>query len=173
MGLGALFEDFFDAALAASVGIGGALGVVFSDGQLFGFAVDGCRGGEDDALDVGGEHGLEKVDGACHVVPVVLQGLIHRFAHLARGGEVDDAIDGVPGEELVQGLAVPKISFDETAPTHGLAMASIEVVEDDGVMIGLEDLVHVAADVAGPTGDEDGAHGNCFLEEVDRDSGKK
>ena len=52
-------EHALEEELGLAVGVGGLRGGVFGDRQVFGIAVDGGGGAEDEALDSGGDHGVE------------------------------------------------------------------------------------------------------------------
>ena len=105
---------------------------------------------------------------AGEVVPVVLERLLHAFAHGLEAGEVNDGVDVVLGEHLVKGIAVKNIDLvelqlvavgvDAGDAAHALdgKLARIaQVVHDDHAVSLLQQLhARVAADEAGAARDE-------------------
>lgn len=104
-----------DGGLGGAVGVAGADGGVLADLGGFGFAVDGGGGGEDDACDAVGAHGLQQGQRAADVAVPVALGAGHRFGHHRAGGEVQHGLDSVAGEDV--GGAFADAALDEAAPS--------------------------------------------------------
>jgi hypothetical protein len=133
------------------------LGVVFVNGDVFGDAVGGAGGGEDEFADVGREHGFEEDEGGDEVVFVVFEGGGDGFADVAVGGEVHDELDFFLFEDGAEGGGVVEAHFikGDVGRDSG-AVAVDEVVEDDRAVAESDELADtVAADITGSAGDED------------------
>ena len=104
----------------------------------------------------GGQHGL----GAGHVIAVILQGVGNALTHQGVGGEVDDAVDIVLAEHLVQERGVPQVAHIELpGALNGLPVAGAQVVHHHNVVaLFRQQSHHVAADIAGAAGNENGLH---------------
>jgi hypothetical protein len=105
------------------------------------------------------QHGLEDVDEAADIDPVVVKRSQHRFPDIGERGEMDDGAGAVLREGGLEGFGIEHVGFDERAPTHELGVASREVIEGDRQEASRrERLAGVAADEAGAAGDENGLH---------------
>ena len=96
------------------------------------------------------------------MVAIVLQGLFDAFAHGLEAGEVDDGIDPVLGKGLPQALLVLAVQLIESGTFAGDGFDAVDdiglgigqVVHDDGVVAGVQQLDHgVAADIPSAAGD--------------------
>ena len=102
---------------------------------------------------------FEQVARGASVVAVVLERVGDGFRHDDVRGEVQHAFDLARAQQHRDHVAVGRVADHEVAVQHGRAEAGREVVEHDDVLAALTELAnHVAADVAGAAGDEDGAH---------------
>ena len=110
-------QGLFHHPFGNAVGVDGARGVGFVDGHVVGLAEDGGGGREDEALHIVRDHGVEQVEGVAEVVAVVEVGPRHRFAHLAGGGEVHDAGEGMAPEDLVQAARSARSAWTNSPPT--------------------------------------------------------
>ena len=151
LGIDVVGDDILDDGLGAAVGVGGADGAVFGDGdhvlEAGGIAVDGGGGGEDDVGDIVAGHGAHKGDAAADVDAVVLEGNLARLAdglqiQLAevevgqqmedsylQGGKVNDRVNGgVLGEDIVEGLLVGDVDLVEVGAA---AADELDAVEGD------------------------------------------
>jgi len=85
LGFDVVADEIFDGGFGPAVGVGGADGAGFGNGdhvwKAGGVAVDGGGGGEDDVGDVVFGHGGEKVDGAVDIGAVVFQGDFTGFSY--------------------------------------------------------------------------------------------
>jgi hypothetical protein len=71
---------------------------------------------------------------------------------------MDNGVDPMRGDERAHARLVPSIAYDERrARRHRPVEAGGQIIEHHGLLSGLEEGVnHVAADVAGAAGDQDG-----------------
>jgi len=103
----------------------------------------------------GGEHAHRSGD----VVAVVFEGVGDALSHQGEGGEVDDPVNGELREQPVQEGPVPHIPHPELGPLHRLPVAGAEVVRHHHVIAPLHQQGHhVAADIAGAAGHQNGLH---------------
>ena len=160
-------QHLLDEQLAAPVGVGGAGGEVLADGELRRVAVDRSRGAEDQPLDPDLGHHFAEGGAAGDVVLVVEKGLFDGLAHGLEPGEVHHRLHRVGGEDAPQGLPVADVDAgkggcppgDLRHPLQGDGGAVTEVVDDDDVVAGLQQLDHgVRADETGTAGDEKTGH---------------
>jgi len=104
-------------------------------------------------------HGLEHGLGSGHVVAIVLERVGNALPHQGVGGEVDDPVDGELSKHPVQEGSVPHVPHPEFGPLHRLPMAGAQVVRHHHVIALLhQQRHHVAADIAGPAGHQNGLH---------------
>ena len=159
-------EDLLDHQLGAAIGIGHAADghILLERGDIV-HSVHGGGGAEDDLFTAVVAHGLEQGDGAADVVVEVLERLDDALAHGLEPGEVDDTVDLLRLEDVVQTIAVADIALIEFEllaaellnPAQGLALAVVEVVEDDDVISGIHQLnARVGTDVTGAACYENG-----------------
>jgi hypothetical protein len=105
-------------------------------------------------------HGREQLHRFRHVVPVIIERLGHRFTHQRKGGEVHDCVNPMPGEKPVQQRRIAQIPFDEGSVRQQVAVTAAEVIQNDDLVAGTEEIQHhVRADVARAADDEDGFTG--------------
>jgi hypothetical protein len=139
----------------APVGVDRAGRRLFRRDAVFGDAVNGGRGREDEMPDVGFQAPLEQRPARGRVVAVVLERVGDRFRHDRVRGEVQHRVDVVAREDLLEAVRIARVADDEIAVEHGLAEARREVVEHDDRFAGLPELPdHVRADVTGAAGHE-------------------
>jgi hypothetical protein len=152
-------------------GLRAAGGVLGDDGRL-GVAVDGGRGGEDEAAHARLDRRLQQGPQAFDVLLVVPERLVDRLADLLLPGGVDDAVDPVLGEGAGEQFRVAHGADDER---HGLGQPVLlprgQVVQDDDAArrrvpaasrsvahLGEQSTHHVRADVARATGYQPSRH---------------
>ena len=167
-------QDALQHALRLAIGIRGfVLFGHFGDGHLIRIPVDGGAGGEHDALHAVPPRHIRQHQRAAHVVPVILQRLLHAFAHGFEAGEVDDAVDVMLREHALQRGFVQDGGFDELEAVsfgvfrgqatdlanavQGLFVGVAEVIQHHHAVVRVQQLHHgVAADEPGAAGDQDG-----------------
>jgi hypothetical protein len=155
VGPGVVPQGVLEVQLRLPVGVDGVGRMVLRNRGREGAAVGGGRGGEDDPADAGLAHGRRQMQARHNVVVVVLLGILHALANGATGGKVHDAIPAA-GQPRGQAGRVHEVSAEEHLGRHGRRMALGEVVVNaNGVPRLQQEAHHVAADVAGPAGDED------------------
>jgi hypothetical protein len=81
-------EHVFDQELGFAVGVGRLEFGRFRNWDNFGFAVDGGRGTEDEALGSAGQDAFEEGERGCCVVPEIDFRIFHRFAGFDERGEM-------------------------------------------------------------------------------------
>ena len=108
-------------------------------------------------------HGLAEVDGGAQVIAVVLQGLLHGFAHCLVAGEVNDSVNILQIEEFAHAVIVPQIqvvefgtlSGDLLDAVHHHLLGIVEIVGDDDIVACIQKLhTGVASDKTGSSGDK-------------------
>ncbi len=149
-------EDDLHVCLGLAVGADGAQGHGLVERRFRFLAQHGARGGEDELVDARFAHGLEQGDGLGDVVLVVLEGVLHGFAHLDEGGEVHDDVDSFGLEDFDDLGGVGEVDLVEgDAVGDGVLVSLDEVIEDDGGMPSDLQLTHaMASDVACTSYDE-------------------
>lgn len=100
-------------------------------------AVHGGGGAEHDALATELRHHLTEGHGTAHIVVVILQRLLHRFAHRLQPGEMDHGVNSVLAEHPAQAVSVPDIAFIKR---EGLARQLLYTAE--GLRLGVVIIVH-------------------------------
>lgn len=96
---------------ATTIRVGGAGGMVFIQEEILGLAIHRGAAAEHESLVIHRLHRLQQTDGALHVVGVVLDRLLHRFARGLQLRKVNDGIDLVTGGRGLQQLAITNIAF--------------------------------------------------------------
>src|SRR5690606_24292549 len=145
--------------------------VLFTEGDLFVVAIDGRRGGEDEAAHASSpckfEHGLR----ALEVCPGIPERVFDRGPNARLCGKVDDDVEGLAAKRALDLLELCAVGLDEAegrvcecrGEVSPLLLGRIEGVEvvyaDDPLAAGQEPLDEVAADEAGRAGDEGGGGG--------------
>ena len=146
--------------LGGAVGIDGTRRRLFARIAVLGHAVHRRGGGKHELFHAVLETGLQQAAGRAGVVAVVLERQRHGFGHDGVGGEMHDGIDSVLRQQPRDQHMISDIADHQFAGGHRLAKALPQVIEDDDLLAGLAQLPdHVAADVAGPAGDQDGVSG--------------
>ena len=156
-------QEFLDLQLGAPIGVDGRRGMLLVVGKVVRGAVDGGARTEHQPVHTGGLHGLQQVDGALHVVGVVVDGPLDRLADRLEAREVDDGLDGMALKGVPHQGGITHIALDEDRPRArqgsdavdhvGLAVA--EVVEQNDLVSGLDQRHgRMAADVAGAAGEK-------------------
>ncbi len=185
-------EYLLEHALGLPVGVRGrVLGAAFGDGDELRLAIDRGAGREHQVLAAMAARHVAQRQRAGHVVPVVLERLLHAFAHGLEPGEVDDDIHRMTLEHLLQRLGIQDallvegqaaalaVGLGAGEGAHALErfLAGIaQVVDHHHVVAAVEQLHHrMAADESGATRDQDRglvgrlvqcaiAHGRTFRE---------
>ncbi len=153
-GPGLPMQHAFRGPLGFTIGIDGAFGQGFVNGDDLGHAVGSGGTAEDELAYVGVFHGLQDRVGVADIVMVVTQGLLHGFAHLDEGGKVHDGFYMILFEGLDQQGVVGQVTLDKVGRADGGPVALAEVVVDHGVMAFVgEEGDHVAADISGSATD--------------------
>src|SRR5918997_1452833 len=144
-----------DGELGVAVGVGRPGWVCLEDGNPLRLPVDGGRGGEDETGHAGLPHRFEQLERTAHVVPVVALRLLDGLGHKRERREVEHPVVAL-GERLRHELPVEQGAPGEPrAPGHGVLVALGEVVEDDRLVAGLDELGgDDAPDVPRPARDE-------------------
>src|SRR6267378_4135584 len=154
-----ILQNPLDHQFRAAVRVGGSELRVFADRHRGGIAVDRRRRGEHQHSDSRLHHRAAQRQRALHVVVVVFDRFLNRFAHRLESGEVDYGIESMSREYVPQRVRVAHVRLCELgrpagdpgdAPDHR-AMAVAQVVENDDLVPRLHQLdASVGSDVAGP-----------------------
>ena len=161
-------QDLLDHELRPAVGVSdsGPDRALLGDGHL-GAAVDGGRGGEDDAVAAVLVQQAEQVDRRAEVVRVVHERLLDALPDGVETGEVDAGVEAAAGlEHLLEGGLVTEVGLHES---QSVAAAGHLPDAADGLLGGVDERIdHGAAEaaaeegeagvapyVARPAGDED------------------
>ena len=112
-----------------------------------------------------GLHGRQQGHRALHVVAVVFQRVGHALTHQGEGGEIDHAVDLVFRKDLMQERPVPQITHIELPRAlDGLPVSGAQIVRYDHIIAPLDQQSHhVAADIAGAAGHQNGFHMHILL----------
>ncbi len=147
-------QHLLDHQLAVSVGIDRGGGRLLGDRHALGRAVDGGRGGEDDAPHAAVQTGAYQAVALDHVVEVVGVRVFDRLRHHDASGEMNDGPDPVVHQQRRDARGIPDISLRETyAVRHRLRARVREVVEHEDLVAGIDQAIsRVRSDVARPTG---------------------
>ena len=105
--------------------------MIFGNGYLLRFAVDGGRRGKDDAVRLTLAHHLQQVQGTHHICVVVFLRLLPTLPYQAKSGEVDHRIDRIALKASAYVLQVSQISAEKLPPAHSPFVPGAEIVEDD------------------------------------------
>ena len=109
-----ILEDHLDHQFGGAIGVGGREGEVFPDGQRSRGAINGCRRGEDDLLNIVLPHLLAEDDGAGQVVVIVFQRFLDTLTNRLESGEVDNRVDiGVFVKNFFYALFVQQVDLIE------------------------------------------------------------
>ena len=148
--------------LGRAVGRHGRQRGILAHGNFLRHAVDCRRRGEDEVLDSHLDRDLHEGARLDGVVMIVAQRIDDRLRHDDRAGEVDDRLHAVLAHDAADELLVPDIADDQRRiGRHRPAEAGRQIVEDDDALPAVEELEnHMAADITGSAGDEDGHR--CF-----------
>ena len=138
--------------------------VVLGDRLRARLAVDRGARGVDDPPDPRRGHGPQQRDGAADVLLVVVQRHRDRLGHRLLRGEVHHPVERPPrgqsGEHGGQVRVEQARAQQLDVVGEALGQPRREVVHHDGVVAGRAQRTHhVGADVAGPSGQQPGAHG--------------
>ena len=154
-------ENPLEHELGLAVGIDRPLRQCLVHGHLFGDAVGGAGGAEDEFPNPMGHTGVEQVDARSHVVAEVLGGIGHRLAHQRVCGKVDDGLGLDLADDRVDEAAVAEIPAHERGSgIYGGTMAFGEIVEDRDRMSGIQKLFDAdRTDVSSPAGNKN-VHGS-------------
>ena len=80
---------------------------------------------------------------------------MHGFANLGKCSKMHDCIDSMISEHPFQQIGISEVAFDPFATVNQFATAGGQVVQNDHIEPGLEQLTHhVSADVTSPTDNE-------------------
>ena len=152
-----LLEHALGIELGLAVGTDRTLRVVLAERERLGHPVGRTGRGEDELLDPGHARGLHQVSRPPHVDPVVALRLPHAVAHVAQGGEVEDAAgpDGI--HDLGEALGIEQVALEERhLAGEGVPMSLGEVVQHRDRHAGsVQHADRVTPDVARPSGHED------------------
>ena len=125
--------------------------------------------------------GLEDIEEPDDIRLDIVFGMGDAMAHAGLGGEVDDHLRMVGGEETVDGLLVGDVALDEVVvdarrtqvlelvetrllEAHVVVVVEVVNADDGGAVEGLHQTLHeVAADEPGTAGDEICGHGRGGL----------
>src|SRR5262249_24076976 len=131
--------------------------IVLAHRHALGAAVDRRDRGEDEMARPGFDRGVDQGAGVDRVVAVVAERIADRVWHDDRGGEMDNGVDPMRGDERAYARLVSGIAGDERrARRHRPVEARGQIIEHHDLVSGLEEGVnHVAADVAGAAGNQD------------------
>ena len=145
---GLIPEDLLDHIFRPAVGVGAAGGHILGEGDALRHAVDRGGGTEHDGIHAVIGHGLQQREGGVQIIAVVLQRLLHRFAHGLEAGEVDDGVEIALLEHLLQRGTVGHVhpvkgrgaAGDAADARYHVFGAVAEIVGNDHVIAGLEQL---------------------------------
>ena len=165
VGAVAPLQHIFNGQFRRAVGIGGFRAVPFLNGLLLRLAVGRRRRRKHDLVHAVSLHGRQQGHRALHVVAVVLQRVGHALAHQRKCREVDDAVDFVFREDLMQERAVPQIAYIHLPRAlDGLPVSGAQIVRHHNFVAPLDQQrYHVAADIAGSAGHQNGFHIHVLL----------
>ncbi len=143
-------EHLLHGDLGRAVGVGRLEGVRLQNRGVDRLAVGRGGGGEDDFVDVVGDHAREKDLRAADIVAVILEGVGHALANEGIGGEVDDRVDGFRLENGVKEDPVANIADVQAhVRRDGLAVTRLERVRDHDFKAAFHELANgVGADIA-------------------------
>ena len=108
------------------------------------FAVHGAAGTDEDKLfDAGGPRQLHERQAGRDVDRGIAHGILHAFAHVDAGPQVEDGLDFVAREHLSHGRVIRQVHAVE----HGLGVhvgltAGVQVVNQEDVMARVDQGIH-------------------------------
>ncbi len=113
-----------------------------------------------------GDHGLDQGQPGGDVVAEILFGDGHALAHQGIGGEVDDGLDALFGEQVVQKGLIGHTALVKAAALQGRAVALGQIVRHHHVRAPLQQSGHaVGTDVSRTAGDKN-RHDVSLLHEI-------
>src|SRR5690606_27756786 len=115
-------------------------------------------GGEHQVPDATADRRFEQAARGPGIVGIIFERIGQRFRHHDGTGEVDDLADAVRVDQPADQVHVAGIAVNEGgARVDGPVKPGDEIVEDDDLFPGIAQAqYHVAADIAGPAGDQNG-----------------
>ncbi len=142
--------------LGLAVGAQRQTGGVLRDEVHIGHAVDGGGGGEDEAADAGGRHGLQEGREARDVLPVVVERPLHRLRDLFLARDVHHACHSMVTNRALQEGSVEHAADHQRDPVgDAVGAAGGQVVVDDDVFPAADEGAHhMRADVPGSARDQ-------------------
>ena len=154
---GEVAQHPFGHQLGQAVGVDRRDRGVFGDLGLFGDAIDGRRRGKYEALDAVSLATAQQVARAGGVVAIVFERVCDRLGHDRVGGEMHDGVHRVLLQQAADQLAIAGIADDQVAMDDRIGKTGAEVIEHHHVVTGFAELAdHMAADITGAAGDENG-----------------
>ena len=101
--------------------------------------------------------GLDQGARVHRIVAVVAKRIANRVRHDDRGGEMDDGVDPMLGNQRGDARLIAGVTDDERrALCYRPIETGCEVVEHHDALAGIDQCVdHVASDIAGTAGDQD------------------
>ena len=157
-------QDLLACELRASIRADRSLWCALDNGNPLGNTVGRAGAREHDARHAMAQHGLDHVNEARHIDPVIGKRLAHRGAHIGKRGEMDDGVRPVLRECSIDRGAIENVTFDQRAEAREVGMAGREIVKRDRFKPGRRKrLAGMAADEAGAAGDENGLHAGLIL----------
>jgi hypothetical protein len=101
------------------------------------------------------DHRVEQGERSADVVAVILARVLHRFADVRVGGEVNHGRHAMLTNDAIDERAIADLSFDQWTPTRRPAMSVDEVVEDNGLEARpRHGFGRLTSDVASPSDDQ-------------------
>ena len=160
---GKVAQHLLDEQLRAAVGICGRERMVLVERQTLRLAIDGGRRAEHQLAHARRGHGLQQAQRAVDVAVVVGERHLVGFAHRLQPGEMDDGGAVVAAQHVLHEGAVADVARfadrrpagDGRHPRQRLGIAVVEIVDDDDVLPGRQQLDRrVGTDVAGAARDQ-------------------
>jgi L-threonylcarbamoyladenylate synthase len=124
-----------------------------------GIAINGGRGGKQEAFDTGNNGGFEDIQSIGDIVAIVERRVAGGFNDRDGAGAMDDSTRAMQGENSIEPLPIGAIALLETRRRrHKGRKAGGKIVVDDDILAAIEQGERdVRADIAGAAGDEDHA----------------
>ena len=105
------------------------------------------------------KHGLEHIDEALHIDPIVGKGCGDRFTDIGQGGEMDHGARPMPRKCRIEMRGIENVAPFQRSPTDEFGMPFRHVVEGNGeVALRCQRLAGVTADEAGASCNENCCH---------------